>query len=116
MNIKEFYKSIDGDYDGLFSRLNNEALLNKIVKMFLSDNSYNDMKDGLEKKDAELAFRGAHTLKGVTLNLGFTKLANKASEFTEMLRGRVIPDNYKEIFDEITLEYNKTIKLIESID
>ena len=32
------------------------------------------IKDGIEKKDAELAFRGAHTLKGVCSNLWIFKI------------------------------------------
>ena len=38
--------------------------------------------DGIEAKDAETAFRGAHTLKGVCLNLGFQKLYEVSAELT----------------------------------
>ena len=42
------------------------VLLSVAVK-FLDDSSYQMILDGIEAKDAELAFRGAHTLKGVWL-------------------------------------------------
>lgn len=116
MTLKELYSDINGDYDDMYSRLNNEELMKKIVKMFASDTSYNDLKAGLEANDPELAFRGAHTLKGVALNLAFKELATSASELTEMLRPRVIPDDYKDLFDKVTKEYNKTIEEIGKLD
>lgn len=116
MNIKEFYNEINGDYDDAFKRLNSDALLAKIVKMFLNDASYNDLKTGLENNDAELAFRGAHTLKGVCLNLSFSDLGNDAINLTELLRPRVITEESKTLFDNITIKYNKIIEAIKNLD
>lgn len=116
MNIKEFYQKINANYDDMFSRLNNEDLMNKIVKMFLNDTAYNDLKKGLEDKDAELAFRGAHTLKGVCLNLGFSNLSDMIIELTENLRPRVINDESYALFNKVTDEYNKTIEALKELD
>lgn len=116
MNLKEFYDEVNGDYNDMLTRLVNEDLAKKIVKMFLNDPSFNDLTKGLEDKDPELAFRGAHTLKGVSLNLGLTALANKAIDMTEALRARVIPENYKEYYDSLKEEYNKVIEAIGKID
>lgn len=116
MNLKEFYKEVDGDYDDMLSRLLNENLAIKIIKMFVNDPSFNDLTKGLNDNDPELAFRGAHTLKGVSLNLGLTSLANKAIDMTEALRARVIPDNYKEYYDALSKEYNKVIEAIGQLD
>lgn len=116
MNIKEFYSVINGNYDEMLTRLSSEALITKIVKMFLNDTSYNDLKTGLETSDGELAFRGAHTLKGVCLNLAFTDLSNEAVELTEMLRSRMITDECKPLFEKVTQEYNKVIEAIKQLD
>lgn len=116
MNVKDLYEELGGDYDDMFSRLNNEDLMTKIVKMFISDTSYSDLKKGLETSDAELAFRGAHTLKGVSLNLGFTNLSNLAVELTELLRPRDLNVDYKDLFNKITQEYNRTIEAIRKLD
>lgn len=55
-------------------------------------------------QDAETAFRAAHTLKGVALNLGLTDLAEAAAAMTEALRGRTAlpaetPALYKAVAD-----------------
>lgn len=40
----------------------------------------------MNEGDYESAFRAAHTLKGVALNLGLGRLAKSSSELTEALR------------------------------
>lgn len=116
MNVKEFYEVINGDYEDMKNRLNNDELMTKIIKMFLNDTSYHDLKEGLAEGDGEKAFRAAHTLKGVCLNLGLSNLSSDVSEFTEDLRGRQIPDDFKEKFQKITDNYNKTIEAITLLD
>lgn len=116
MNVKELYTYLDADYEDAIKRLNNDTLISKIIKMFLSDPSFNDLKTGLETDDGELAFRGAHTLKGVCLNLGLSKLGNLAVELTELLRPRVITEQAKILFENVKLEYDKTIEAIGKLD
>lgn len=116
MNIKEFYDQINGDFEDVLKRLANEVIVTKIVKMFVSDPSYNDITTGLENKDVELAFRGAHTLKGVALNLGFTSLAKDSSDLCELLRPRSLDVDYKELYDKVSKEYKELIEKIKEID
>ena len=61
MDIKECYTLIGADYNEVLSRLSSEKLITKIVKKYLDDTSFNDLKEGIETKNIELAFRGAHT-------------------------------------------------------
>ena len=56
MDIKECYEAMHGDYEDIFSRLRNNALIIKLVKKFESDQSYAELKQGLAVKDAEKAF------------------------------------------------------------
>ena len=65
MNLEECYEAIDSDYDDVMRRLGSETLVRKFVLKFLDDTSFQGLKEGLENQDAELAFRSAHTLKGV---------------------------------------------------
>ena len=41
----------------------------------------------MEQQDWEVAFRGAHTLKGVAQNLGFERLYQVSAVLTEAMRG-----------------------------
>ena len=87
MTVKEAYEKLGGDYEGIIHRVS-ESMILRLISMLLKDTSYSDICAGLEQKDYELAFRGAHTLKGVALNLGLTPLGDKASIMTEALRDR----------------------------
>lgn len=89
MTIKECYEKVGSDYDGVLKRLGSEALVKRFAVKFLNDPSFQELTDGLAAQDGEKAFRAAHTLKGVCLNLGFTELYKVSAELTEVLRGRV---------------------------
>ena len=65
MTLKEFYEQIDSDYKDVIKRLCDEDMIKKFVFKFPEDPSFNDLKDGLKKNDAEKAFCAIHTLKGV---------------------------------------------------
>ena len=74
MTTKECYEKIGSNYESVLSRFGNEALVKRFALKFLKDPSYAELKEALEAHDAERAFRAAHTLKGVCLNLGFDRL------------------------------------------
>lgn len=80
MSIKECYDKMGADFDEVMQRLGSESFIKRFAVKFLDDSSYQMILDGIEAKDAELAFRGAHTLKGVCSNLGFTKLFEESSK------------------------------------
>ena len=78
MTLKEFYEQIDSDYKDVIKRLCDEDMIKKFVFKFPEDPSFNDLKDGLKKNDAEKAFCAVHTLKGVCSNLGFGECEKKS--------------------------------------
>ena len=47
------------------------------------------------------AFRAAHTIKGICLNLGFDKLYQASSDITEQLRGKDTVEGTEERFLEV---------------
>lgn len=86
------------DVDGAMTRfLNNEALYARCYEKFFVDPSIDALRDALAAKDAAAAFRHAHTLKGVTANLGLLPLTKIAARIVEPLRdgefsSDVLPD------------------------
>ncbi len=92
MTVREAYEELGGDYEEMSYRIS-ETMILKLLGMLLKDTNYSDICEGIAGHDYELAFRGAHTLKGVALNLGLTSLAETASDLTEALRDR--QDNIK---------------------
>lgn len=115
MNIKEFYNEIGGNYSDVLSRLSNEALITKIVKKFNEDPSFSQLEEALDSGNIDLAFRAAHTLKGISLNLSFDKLSKDAIEITEILRAGKL-DGTKELFDSLKKTYDETISKIKELD
>ncbi len=58
-----------------------------IIK-FLDDKSYEGVIENIEKRDYEEAFKSAHSLKGVTANLGIEPIRAVAAQITDMLRNK----------------------------
>lgn len=88
MTIQECYAALEGDYQEVLGRLYSDALVQRFVGKFLSDPSFPLLERSLKEENYEEAFRAAHTLKGVTQNLSFTRLYRSSHELTEALRAR----------------------------
>lgn len=86
MTVKELYDAIGGSYDTIISRLKTEEKVEKYLKLFLEDESYELLQKSLEQNDVEGAFRAVHNLKGVCQNMAFDTLYQASSEMTELLR------------------------------
>lgn len=112
--IEELYSSIGGDYKQAISRMQNDERIEKYLKFFLMDESYNQLEDGMATKNCEEAFNGAHTLKGVCQNMAFTDLSTIASQITEELRANNM-EKAETTFLEVKKEYERVIKAIKRI-
>lgn len=104
MTVREAYEKLGEDYEDMMYRINENMLL-RLLDMLLKDRNYADICQALKRRDYETAFRGAHTLKGVALNLGLTCLAEKAGALTEALRGRRDNKDISPAFDEFDRTY-----------
>lgn len=115
MTVKECYEQMGSDYEGVLGRMGSEAMIKRFALKFLQDPSFNNLKENLEKKDGEEAFRAAHTLKGVCLNLGFDELYEVSAEITEKLRGRET-DGSEDMFKKVEEKYQKTVNAIKGLE
>ena len=88
MTLQECYEAIGGNYEDVLKRLRSEVLIKKFTLKFLEDKSYSQLKQALEDKNFEDAFRAAHTLKGVCQNLSLDRLYEVSRDLTELLRDR----------------------------
>lgn len=121
MNIREFYKRTGGNFAGAIQRLMKEDRVEKYVRMFLSDPSYGELESCLTENNVSGAFQAAHTLKGVCLNLSFTRLFESVNGVTEALR-YADADSEKDMA-EVTAcmkllrrDYSDVIDAIRSLD
>ena len=116
MTMQECYKAIGGNYEAVLGRLHSEALIQRFTLKFLEDQSYLQLKQALENKNYEDAFRSAHTLKGVCQNLSFDRLYEVSHELTELLRDRTGEQpGIPEAMEKVTKEYEATIEEIKKL-
>ena len=115
MTVKECYEQMGSNYESVLGRMGSEAMIKRFALKFLNDPSFNDLKEDLIKKDGEEAFRAAHTLKGVCLNLGVDELYEVSAELTEKLRGRETAGS-EELFQKVSQKYQKTVAAIQGLE
>ena len=115
MTVRECYEELGSDFDKVLSRLVSEALVKKFALKFLDDPSFGQLETALADKDAETAFRAAHTLKGVCLNLGFDELFEVSAELTEKLREKETAGS-EELFQKVSEKYQKTVMAIQVLE
>ena len=116
MNILQFYEKTGGDYAAVLSRLGSEAMIKRFVLKFANDPSFAELTEAFKKKDEETAFRAAHTLKGVCLNLGFDGLFQSANALTENLRPRAFSEQSEELYNALAKEYHEVLHVLAEIE
>ena len=77
MSLEIAYAAMGGDLETVRGRLLTDERIEKFAKIFLQDTSMQTL---------ESAYRGAHTLKGVSRDLGFTPLFEAAAALSDALR------------------------------
>ena len=74
MTLKDCYMQMGADYEETVQRLRSESLIQRIsFQNFLRIRAIRSICQALADGNIEVAFRAAHTLKGVCQNLGFEK-------------------------------------------
>lgn len=111
MDIKTCYEALGGDYDDVIGRLRNEKLVQKFVLKFPDDGNFENLKNALQEKKTEEAFRAAHTIKGMCQNLSFDRLAKSSSALTETLRSGDLEGALK-LFGGVEDDYCCTVRAI----
>lgn len=113
--LERFYSAIGSNAKPVIERLGGNAeIAKRFIKKFAAEESYENLKKALISHETEEAFRTAHTLKGICLNLGFDCLFEKSSIITEFLRSKNIVDANK-FFPELEQEYIKLIALLQEL-
>lgn len=118
MTLRECYDSIGADFDKAVTRMcGKESMLLKFALKFPSDPTYPALVSAYESGDMQTAFRMAHTLKGLCLNLGLDKLQASSSELTEALRDNDNPaPNASELYETVKRDYEATTTALSSVE
>ena len=104
------------DVDTTLKRfMGNEALYMKFIVKFLDDKNLESLVENLDKGDYQGAFNSAHTLKGVSANLGLDPVCAGASKITELLRNKQPQDVDVETVNEAQKELVESYNLFKKI-
>lgn len=116
MNLMESCEKLNIKYTDMISKFgNNEMIYIRFLKKFLEDKTYETLEMAWKKKDYKEIERTAHTLKGITANLGINRLNMLTNELVQDIREQ----KYKmleDIYQEIQKEYKLTKECIEKIN
>ena len=112
MKFEELYKELGGDYPEAVERFGGENTLKRFVLKFMNDDNFKLLSESLEKGDCKTAFRFAHTLKGICLNMDFGNMTSLARDITEKLRAGDL-NGAAEVFPSLKREYDRTIELLK---
>lgn len=117
MNCLDFYDGLGADSANVVRRLGNETFVRKYLKKFAEDTTVGDLNRYVAEKEYENAFRAAHTVKGLALNLELLPLNGIIVDLTEILR-KAVPesdDKIKSLLLAFNKEYNTIIQKINML-
>ena len=117
MDVKECYAALGGNYEEVFSRLRTDERIVKFLNRVLEDKSMELLTSSLESRNMEEAFRAAHTIKGVCMNLSLTRLFESSNKLTEALRGRTeYGDDIEPLLEKVKEDYKVTADSIKKLN
>ena len=94
--------------EGLTRCMNNQTFYFKMLKMGLSNDSFEKLESAIAAGNLDEAFESAHALKGVLGNLALTPIYTPLADMTEMLRAKKTAD-YAKIYKPILELRNKLL-------
>jgi histidine phosphotransfer protein HptB len=115
MTVKECYEKMGEDYTDVLGRLGNEKIIARFAKKFPQDKSYGEIITSVQTRNVEDAFRAAHTLKGVSLNLGFLRMYEISAALTEIFRGGSF-EGTEEWMQRLEERYDNIVECIDCLD
>lgn len=101
-----------GDYEGVKGRLLKDERIAKFVRMMPKDENYSLLQKSMEEKDYKTAFRAAHSLKGVSINLGLTPLAESAAALSDALRDGEPAPGADSVYEQVQKDYEMVVGII----
>ncbi|MCX6153132.1 MAG: response regulator [Candidatus Kapabacteria bacterium] len=104
-------------YEGIRRVANNKKLYLKLLRDFKKNYSQfiESLSKMVKRKNIEESVRAAHTLKGVSGNIGATDLQKSAERMEHLLKSDHYMETFGSALDELNLKLNAVLKSLEAI-
>lgn len=112
MTLSELYETLGEDLNDVIERLGDMETVEHFLYIFSDDPSYSRLMRSLQENDFRRAFSEAHTLKGVSLSLGFKRLGDCSGALCEKLREGSAPSEF--LLQQLKTEYYCLIAAINN--
>lgn len=114
--FREIFAEYGADYDATMGRfMGNEMLYLRILGKLPNDKNMEKLGAAIAAGDLKSAFEAAHTLKGVSGNLGLAPFYEKVCAITEALRGRAAGSGYERLYADVQAEYQRAAQFCEKL-
>lgn len=87
MQVHEFYQAIGVDFDEVRAFFRKEERLKRYLAQTMDDPAFPALDEAMKNEAFDEAFRAAHTIKGMSLNLMIKPMTDVAVDLVETLRG-----------------------------
>lgn len=112
MTLRELFIEIGADIDIVINRFaGNEKLLERFIKKFPEDKNFEELKKAVQDDDYQVMERTAHTLKGVSANLGFSEIGDICADIVQAVRQEK-QDTISLLFEELKVKYETIVNCI----
>lgn len=115
--MKEKLQAVGVKYDEVLKRfMGKEDFYLRMLKKFLDDKNYGELRKAVDEKRWEDAFTYAHTVKGLCANLGLDGILEYAVPLTDEVRSE--PYDEEKILtymEQVTERYEQTREVIQSL-
>lgn len=113
--MKEILEAHGVDWDRTMGRfLYDEALYAECLDMLCADPGIDRIRAALAGGDFRAAFEAAHTLKGVSANMGISPLYRCACEIVEPLRACEVAD-YPPMLNALDAAFQDTLRMRDEL-
>ena len=116
MEFQEVIDRLQVDEKALLNRFSgNRALMERFIRKFPQDKTFEELRQAESAGDTEKLFQAAHTLKGISGNLGMDRLYRLCSQLVEELRANRT-EHTSEQYTAIQQEYERIIQCLSLLD
>lgn len=93
MDMRKLYSSMGVEYDDVLALLRKEDRIKLYFTQMMTDPSFDELEQAMAKREFPTAFKAAHTIKGMSMNLMVKPLSEASIALVECLRSETVDES-----------------------